>query len=370
MTKIKLLAIFITAMIATGLVVSCASQDPKRPEGKVSRPFEYYGYTFPEYEGYTKRSEYIEMSDGVKLAADIYLPADGPPGDSFPVILMQTPYHRAMVLPDPKLWQKLGAMLVVGSPGPVFGVQDIAEMPHILLSHGYAFMLAEFRGTGASYGWKIDYMPRFFEDTTELIDWITEQSWCDGNIGMFGESYLGSATLYGASGKNPALKCIFPEVGAFEGYSSEVYPGGIYQHYKMTEMAQMFADHTKNYFELDVPRLLKTRDPMLGGFSLPAAPVIDEDGDGDLFDEIPMDLNGNGFFIDDYDYPDDPSDPPRYKDGQAREHIYYMATLDHQQNVDVVSWTMDAYFIDGDVDEDLFPHEARDEFRNLNICLI
>ena len=57
---------------------------------------------------------------------------------------------------------------------------------------------------------------------------------------------------------------------------------------------------------------------------LPSAPVVDEDGDGELVDEIPLDTNGNGSFLDDGE--------PRYRDGQARQHVYFRATREHLGN--------------------------------------
>lgn len=85
-----ILLLFFSAMVYAAPGSGASSQ-------KVSRPLEYSGYTFPEYEGYQKHSEYVEMSDGVKLAVDIYIPADGPERDSFPTVLQYTPYQRAFI---------------------------------------------------------------------------------------------------------------------------------------------------------------------------------------------------------------------------------------------------------------------------------
>ena len=56
----------------------------------------------------------------------------------------------------------------------------------------------------------------------------------------------------------------------------------------------------------------------------PSVPVVDEDGDGDLKDEIPIDKDGSGTFLDD--------GPPTYSDGKPRKDIYYRATVAHQKN--------------------------------------
>ena len=55
---------------------------------KVSRPFEYQGYSAQEYAELTVSSTMAPMSDGVELAVDVYLPNKGPEVRSFPVVLM------------------------------------------------------------------------------------------------------------------------------------------------------------------------------------------------------------------------------------------------------------------------------------------
>jgi putative CocE/NonD family hydrolase len=87
---------------------------------------------------------------------------------------------------------------------------------------------------------------------------------------------------------------------------------------------------------------------------VPCAPVEDEDGDGGLLDEIPIDMNGNGTFLDDYDYPENPAAPPRYRDGNNREHMYYLATKDHEKNLELRAWVSSARYLDGEAPEE-FP---------------
>lgn len=54
-------------------------------------------WTFSESYSYEKRSEYVEMSDGTKLAVDIYMPDDYD-GEACPVIFQYTPYGRAYIV--------------------------------------------------------------------------------------------------------------------------------------------------------------------------------------------------------------------------------------------------------------------------------
>ncbi len=296
-------------------------------EERISRPFEYSGYTKPEYSSYTKRSEYVTMPDGVKLAVDIYLPAgERTEQPSFPVVFQYTPYGRAFIIRESSLLKRVGMRYAIGTAEPmvdranshdtVYGSSD--TVIQTLLSCGYAYVCADMRGTGASYGTKVDFMPQIADDGKALIDWMASQDWCDGNVGMFGGSYLGYTQLVTAAKQPEALKCIIPEVTAFDGYTGEIRPGGIFLWAYSQQDMQIFLEHN-----CDLPE----------EYCYPTAPVIDEDGDGDYADEIPLDLNGNGSFLDDYSYPEDPDDEPRYADGKKREHIYYLATREHLQNV-------------------------------------
>lgn len=306
---------------------------------KISEPFRYSGHSTSTYSGYEKTSAYVKMVDGTKLAVDIYLPTNGPEQEVFPVIFQYTPYGRAFVIPDLKWYERPFIKNAVGAWGPildranshdtVYGSTN--EMINLFLSHGYAYISADMRGTGASYGTKIDFTPKFSEDGFELINWIEKQQWSDGNVGMFGGSYLGYSQLVTA-GKTPqALKCIFPEVVPLDGFTGEIRPGGIFLWaYSKMDM-QVYLEH--NYYLPDE------------GY-YPAAPVVDEDSDGKLEDELPLDLNGNGTFLDDYNYPEDLNNPPQYADGQEREHIYYLATYEHLGNIPYSELGPNTEFID------------------------
>lgn len=269
---------------------------------KVGRPFAYSGYSKPEYKGVKVSSHYVPVSDGAKLAVDVYLPSDGPACDAFPVILEYTPYQRATI--DP-------------ATGKIDDAMDSPEYK-LYVSHGYAFVRADMRGTGASTRWMLDFMPRLGDDGKELVDWIAAQPWCDGNVGMQGESYLGWSQTATAARRPEALKCIMPTVIPLDGYTGEAFPGGIYLEGFVKDFSSWMFTLTRNYCLPDKGMR-------------PAKPVVDEDGDGDLADEIPVDLNKNGTFLDD-------GFPPTYSDGQPRQHLYFYATYEHQNNYDYHGW--------------------------------
>jgi len=285
--------------------------------------FNYSGYSEPQFKGFSKESRFVTMSDGVKVTLDIFLPTEGPVEKSFPVVLMYNPYNRAFIHPDQPWWQKIYLRVRYGIKGPVFD-QTIYHENKLLLSHGYAVVVADMRGTGASFGSQAPFMPRLGLDGKEIVDWIAAQKWCNGNVGMCGQSYRGWSQLATAQHKPEALKCIMPEAIAITGYTEAFRPGGIPARRWIDTYSAYLNMFNKNIYEESyifplAPENKKTL--------LPCAPVVDEDNDGDLVDEVPvMERNDPSTFMDDGE--------PVYRDGQKREHnYYYRATMEHKSNM-------------------------------------
>ncbi len=330
----KTLLVLTTAILTIALTWACAPQKAgEKAEERVSRPFEYKGYSRPEYDGYTKFSKYVEMSDGTRIAADIYLPDDGPEAESFPVAFQFLPYTRGFGFPNMAWYERLYTKMKIGSAGPVFDMSVLNKRVPFLLSHGYAFVIADMRGTGASSGRAFHPIPENRTDVKEVLEWIADQSWCDGNIGMFGGSYKGYIQLLAASRQVPELKCIAPKVAPL-GYADLAYPGGIYNQAFLKQWSEIIVYLNENKF---IPREVYPL-PMV----LPAMPVVDEDGDGKLVDEIPM----HEKYEDETTFLDG---PPVYRDGAEREGIYYEYTKGHQKNVAFLKYAgkfkfIDAYF--------------------------
>jgi len=129
-----------------------------------------------------KKNVVVPMRDGVKLYANIYKPdVDG----KFPVILIRLPYGKD----EP--------YCVMPAYGKYFARK------------GYACVVQDVRGKYASEG---EFEPFFNEgaDGYDTLNWIASQPWCDGNIGMTGESYYGYTQWAVACLNHPNLKCIAP----------------------------------------------------------------------------------------------------------------------------------------------------------------
>ena len=312
-TKLRLFSLLISVIfIALWMPQNALCSDKAHIYHKVSSPFQYSGYSFPEYTSYSRSSEFVDMLDGTPLAVDVYLPSGGPSDGPFPVLLIYYPYRRALI-------------------DPITGNITIGYMPGMdkeimrLTSYGYAIVIADMRGSGASYGVKeIDMGPQLALDGKELVDWIEIQPWCDGNVGMFGGSYWGWSQYAVAGQKPSALKCIMPEIMGFDMYSDGMFrPGGIYNAGLVGYMAVAMS-------------MMELGTYIPPGF-LPVAPVIDEDKDGKFFDEIPLYPTGKNVFV---------YDPPTYSDGETRDDIYYNAIVEHTSNLNFANWVPNTNYRD------------------------
>ena len=143
---------------------------------------------------------WIPLSDGVRLAARIWLPRDAARAPA-PAILEALPYRL--------------------SDGTA--ARD-APIHRYLAGHGYACVRLDLRGSGESDGLLADeYAAQEQRDLLEVIAWIAAQPWCDGNVGMTGISWGGFNSLQLAALRPPALKAIITTMSTDDRYADDVH---------------------------------------------------------------------------------------------------------------------------------------------------
>lgn len=143
---------------------------------------------------------FIELSDGVRLAATLYLPETKGP---WPALLEAYPYRKD----DLSVW-----------PEDYRRLRDEGD---------YAVCRLDVRGTGTSEGVALDeYPPGEADDLCEVIKWLADQEWCTGAVGMFGTSYSGFNTIHTAMRQPPALKAIIPIYASDDRYTDDIHFGG------------------------------------------------------------------------------------------------------------------------------------------------
>ena len=79
-----------------------------------------------------------------------------------------------------------------------------------LASNGYSCVYINTRGKYLSHE-KTEPFENEAEDIYEVIDWIVQQPWSNGKVGMFGGSYLGFSQWAATKKLHPALKTIVPQ---------------------------------------------------------------------------------------------------------------------------------------------------------------
>lgn len=108
---------------------------------------------------------------------------------------------------------------------------DLVTMGHgvdNLMDAGYAIVTVASRGAACSGGAYQPFSPTEARDGYDVIEWIAEQPWSNGKIGMMGESAAAITQLPIAALQPPSLDAIAPVNFLTDFYRDVVYPGGIY----------------------------------------------------------------------------------------------------------------------------------------------
>ncbi len=193
---------------------------------RVSTLGRYEGYSEAVFDGWVRTSRYVTARDGTRIAIDIFRPTEEGVlhEEPLPVIWEHRRYQRASI----------------DENGTVSSQLDRADHPmRKVVSHGYVFAVAAVRGSGASFGTRVDATPPAESlDAYDITEWLAVQPWSTGAVGMYGISYSGTAQFMAASTAPPHLKAIFPEMAMFDLYDF-CYPGGIFRYRFMQRWAEM-----------------------------------------------------------------------------------------------------------------------------------
>src|SRR5258708_12167439 len=120
----------------------------------------------------------VPMRDGIHLATDVYGEAAGA---REPVLLMRTPYNKR-------------------------GAKAIAER---FTAAGYVVVAQDTRGAYASEGKYVHYN-NDDQDGFDTIEWIVQQPWSNGKVGMWGSSHPGAVQWAAAADPPYGLLAVPP----------------------------------------------------------------------------------------------------------------------------------------------------------------
>jgi len=112
-----------------------------------------------------------------------------------------------------------------------------------LVSSGYAVVMLDVMGSGSSEGGWEALSAREIDDVAWIIDnWIPEQPWSNGKVGMYGPSYMGITSFLAAGRRPEHLKAIFPGVIHADTYRDIFFQGGIFEQEFMLFWARFTLD--------------------------------------------------------------------------------------------------------------------------------
>ena len=164
----------------------------------------------------------VTLRDGVTVYVDVFRPAGTEP---VPVILAYSPYGKGQGT-SPSV---MGIFGLVGIPNSVVSGLEKFEGPDpaFWCAEGYAVCNPDIRGVVDSDGDSVLWDRQDGRDSFDLIEWLAEQEWCTGKVGMSGTSYLAATQWFAAAEQPPHLAAINPWEGMSDVYRDLVMRGGM-----------------------------------------------------------------------------------------------------------------------------------------------
>ncbi len=143
---------------------------------------------------------WVPMADGVRLSARLWLPEIVPA----PAIVEYIPYRKRDMV----------------------RARDERNHPWFA-ARGYACVRVDMRGSGDSEGVMEDmYSSAELDDGLAVLEWVAQQDWCDGAIGMMGTSWGGTSALQAAAAGSGLLRAVIAVCATNDRYSDDIHHMG------------------------------------------------------------------------------------------------------------------------------------------------
>lgn len=195
-----------------------------------------------------ERDVAIKLRDGVTIYADVFRPTGG---EACPAILAWSPYGKEIggqILDDVPM--RSGVPMNATSGLEKFEGPD----PAYWVAHGYAVVNPDKRGAYMSEGDLLYWGHEDALDGCDVIEWIASQDWCNGKVGMSGNSWLTVSQWFIAAERPEHLTAIAPWEGFCDHYRESGTRGGI----PAPEFPEMIAETFASAHGLleDQPRMI------------------------------------------------------------------------------------------------------------------
>ena len=164
----------------------------------------------------------VKMRDGITIYADVYRPTDE--SQKYPLLINYSPYGK-IDTPNFYTGYENNANLDLTK---LTGLEAMeCAQPDSVVVNGYAFAVVDSRGTTNSEGDMMYFGNQEGRDIYDTIEFLATQDWCDGNVGMMGNSWLAICQYFVAALQPPHLKAIAPWEGMSDLMHDVILRGGI-----------------------------------------------------------------------------------------------------------------------------------------------
>lgn len=161
----------------------------------------------------------VKMRDGVTIYADIFRPDTE---EKVPLLISWGFFGK-------RPGEGIDDWKIMGVPPQAFSTLAKHESPDpaFWCRHGYAVANVDARGSGHSEGNLHLFGTRDGQDGYDFIEWAAQQYWCNGNVGLAGNSAIAMVQWRIAAQQPPHLKAICPWEGTSDIYRESIFEGGI-----------------------------------------------------------------------------------------------------------------------------------------------
>lgn len=167
----------------------------------------------------------MHLRDGTKIYVDIFRPPSDDTTAKCPAIVAWSPYGKSSGATAPRYAALYG---MLGLDPKTSGLEKFeGPDPAFWCARGYAVCNPDPRGIAKSEGDSVMFGRQEGQDCYDLIEWLAEQDWCTGKVGMSGTSYLAVSQWFTAAEQPPHLAAINPCEGFSNIYRDLVFRGGM-----------------------------------------------------------------------------------------------------------------------------------------------
>jgi predicted acyl esterase len=173
----------------------------------------------------------IPLRDGSYVCADVFRPAvEG----QYPVVMSKGFYGKSFyhdcICNDADVIRKeeMEDRYFSGNPdGAQYENHETVDTS-VWVPEGYVCIRVDARGVCKSPGLQAPFSVQEAEDYYDAIEWAGTQAWSNGNVGLWGMSYLAMAQHSVASLQPPHLKAMIAQGTDADIYNEALYGGGIF----------------------------------------------------------------------------------------------------------------------------------------------